>query len=148
MVKPGEREGSGVSSRREDTPPASAAERGRWRVAADGDPPWAVERRVAVPARVPSYFDRPQLARDYLPSLRRATILKAPSGFGKTTLLAEWCRAVMADDVLTAWLCLDEQDDGRRWRAGSSGRFGTLAWTCRMTRRGLASAMLRIGSGR
>lgn len=76
-----------------------------------GDQPWAVERRVAVPARVPSYFDRPQLARDHLPLRRRATILKAPSGFGKTTLLAEWCRTVMADDLLTAWLCVDEQDD-------------------------------------
>src|SRR5688572_2882792 len=43
-------------------------------------------------------------------SHRKLTLLSAPAGYGKTTLLAEW-RAAGAGDHLFAWLSLDPQDD-------------------------------------
>ena len=41
---------------------------------------------------------------------RQLTLLSAPAGYGKTTLLAEW-RAAEAGNHLFAWLSLDQQDD-------------------------------------
>jgi LuxR family transcriptional regulator, maltose regulon positive regulatory protein len=43
-------------------------------------------------------------------SHRKLTLLSAPAGYGKTTLLAEWC-AAEAGDHLFAWLSLELQDD-------------------------------------
>jgi LuxR family maltose regulon positive regulatory protein len=43
-------------------------------------------------------------------SHRTLTLLSAPAGYGKTTLLAEWC-AAEAGDHLFAWLSLELQDD-------------------------------------
>jgi len=43
-------------------------------------------------------------------SHRKLTLLSAPAGYGKTTLLAEW-RAAQAGVHLFAWLSLDPQDD-------------------------------------
>lgn len=42
---------------------------------------------------------------------RRVTVLNAPAGFGKTTLLAECCRSLGEDGVRTAWVSLDECDE-------------------------------------
>ena len=42
---------------------------------------------------------------------RRLTVLNAPAGFGKTTLLAECCRSLEEDGVRTAWVSLDECDE-------------------------------------
>lgn len=46
---------------------------------------------------------------------RRLTLVCAPAGFGKTTLLAQWARA---SGMPVAWLALDEGDDdpARFWR--------------------------------
>ena len=74
--------------------------------------PWLLSARVAVPERVPDYYERPQLLARVLPTQRRLTVLRAPGGFGKTTVLAESCRRLAAEGVVTAWLSLDEQDDG------------------------------------
>ena len=38
-------------------------------------------------------------------------MLTAPGGFGKTTLLAQCCRALAAQGVPTAWLTLSEDDE-------------------------------------
>ena len=73
-------------------------------------PSWLLRARVAVPDRVPGYVERATLLADVLPTLRPLTILHAPGGFGKTTLLAESCRSLVAEGVLTAWLSLDVQD--------------------------------------
>ena len=72
--------------------------------------PWPPGQKVAVPDRKAGYFHRAELVERYLPTRRSVTILKAPAGFGKTTLLAECCRSEMAQGVLTAWLSVDEQD--------------------------------------
>jgi LuxR family maltose regulon positive regulatory protein len=44
---------------------------------------------------------------------RKLTLISAPAGFGKTTLLAEWVQAVtgVTPPIAIAWLSLDEEDD-------------------------------------
>ena len=52
--------------------------------------------------------------RDLLAALRdshRLTLVAAPPGFGKTTLLAEW--AATEDGSALAWLSLDDDDNDR-----------------------------------
>jgi LuxR family transcriptional regulator, maltose regulon positive regulatory protein len=39
------------------------------------------------------------------------TLVSAPAGFGKTTLLAEWLAAAPADERSVAWLSLDQRDN-------------------------------------
>ena len=41
----------------------------------------------------------------------KLTLVSAPAGFGKTTLLAEWLAAAPADERPVAWLSLDESDN-------------------------------------
>ncbi|MYE11920.1 MAG: hypothetical protein F4X99_09705 [Gammaproteobacteria bacterium] len=82
-------------------------------IAKDRRLPWLLSAKVAVPSRVPHYFERTQLLARALPTQRRLSVLRAPGGFGKTTVLAESCRRLVADGVPTAWISLDEQDDGR-----------------------------------
>jgi LuxR family maltose regulon positive regulatory protein len=42
---------------------------------------------------------------------RRLTLLSAPAGFGKTTLLNEWTRGQARDGASVAWVSLDEGDN-------------------------------------
>jgi ATP/maltotriose-dependent transcriptional regulator MalT len=42
---------------------------------------------------------------------RKLTLISAPAGFGKTTLLVEWSREVAGDEGSVAWLSLDEGDN-------------------------------------
>lgn len=39
------------------------------------------------------------------------TVVMAPAGFGKTTLLAEWCEELQAKQHHVAWVSLDSEDD-------------------------------------
>jgi LuxR family maltose regulon positive regulatory protein len=41
----------------------------------------------------------------------KLTLVSAPAGFGKTTLLADWLGAADADVRLAAWLSLDHNDN-------------------------------------
>ena len=41
----------------------------------------------------------------------RLTLVSAPAGFGKTTLLVEWLEGRAGDGVSVAWLSLDEGDN-------------------------------------
>ncbi|KVL46569.1 LuxR family transcriptional regulator [Burkholderia cepacia] len=61
--------------------------------------PAAIVRRNALLERLGSKGDR------------CLTVVTAPAGFGKTTLLAEWSSVLRARKHLVAWLSLDEQDD-------------------------------------
>ena len=72
---------------------------------------WLAKRRVTVPDRVTGYLHRAEITARCMPTGRPLTLLHAPGGFGKTTLLAECCRAEAARGVPTAWLFLNEQDD-------------------------------------
>lgn len=41
----------------------------------------------------------------------RVIVLKAPAGYGKTTLAAEWCRHLEQTGAVVAWLSLDTDDN-------------------------------------
>ena len=96
--------------RRGDEAARTASEAGE-RPAAARALPWLLRRKVTIPDRVAGYLHRAQLVERALPTRNRVTVLKAPAGFGKTTLLAECCRRLRQDGIPTAWVSLDEQDD-------------------------------------
>ncbi|MCY4503768.1 MAG: AAA family ATPase, partial [Alphaproteobacteria bacterium] len=73
--------------------------------------PWLLPQKIAVPDRTAGYFDRAGLADRAMPTRRRLTVLSAPGGFGKTTLLAECCRRLRDDGVPVAWVSVDDQDE-------------------------------------
>ena len=73
--------------------------------------PWLLHQKIAVPDRVAGYLDRAGLVERTMPIRRRLTVLQAPGGFGKTTLLAECCRRLREDGIPTAWVSVDEQDE-------------------------------------
>ena len=53
---------------------------------------WLLRRKVTVPERTAGYMDRAGLVERTMPTRSRLTVLLAPGGFGKTTVLAECCR--------------------------------------------------------
>ena len=73
--------------------------------------PWLLRQKISVPERAAGYFHRGELVELTLPTQRCVTVLMAPGGFGKTTLLAECCRRLAGNGVPTAWVTLDEQDE-------------------------------------
>ena len=75
-------------------------------------PVWLLRHRVTVPEPGPGLLERPALAGRAAFTARRLTLLLAPGGFGKTTLLAECCRRAAADGVRTAWLSLEDDEPG------------------------------------
>jgi LuxR family maltose regulon positive regulatory protein len=46
------------------------------------------------------------------------TLVQAPAGYGKTSLLAQWRREHLARGVAVAWLSVDERDDAQRFLLG------------------------------
>ncbi|KAA0696906.1 hypothetical protein DT594_06225 [Halopseudomonas laoshanensis] len=75
-----------------------------------------------VPLLLATKLSPPRLARGILPrprlerlaeqvTERSITVLKAPPGFGKTTLASIWADSLAAQGVAVAWLSLDEQDE-------------------------------------
>ena len=73
--------------------------------------PWLLRQKVSVPDRVAGYLDRAALVDRVKPTRRRLTVLNAPGGFGKTTLLAECCRRLREGGIRVAWVSVDEQDE-------------------------------------
>ena len=73
--------------------------------------PWLLRQKVTIPDRVTGYLHRSALVERAMPTRGRVTVLKAPAGFGKTTLLAECCRRLSRDGIPTAWVSLDEHDE-------------------------------------
>jgi len=45
---------------------------------------------------------------------RRVTVIRAPAGYGKTTLMASWRRDALNARAFAAWLMLDDRDDRAR----------------------------------
>ncbi len=65
-----------------------------------------------VPAKRSTLVARPRLtARLDLGRAARLTLVSAPAGFGKTTLLADWLATASADGRAVAWLSLDQRDN-------------------------------------
>jgi LuxR family maltose regulon positive regulatory protein len=68
----------------------------------------------------------------------RLTLVSAPAGFGKTTLLSEWLGGTVGDDRSVAWLSLDRSDN-------DAGSFWTYVVTAFQTAvPGLGSSVLEL----
>ncbi|MDE0349670.1 MAG: hypothetical protein OXM56_08185, partial [Gammaproteobacteria bacterium] len=91
---------SAGSARDGEQPPERSADRP---APAFPDVPWLLRHRVTIPERVPGLVQRPALTDRATFTDRRITLLLAPGGFGKTTLLAECCRLAASAGVRTAW---------------------------------------------
>ncbi|TKC80230.1 LuxR family transcriptional regulator [Trinickia terrae] len=66
-----------------------------------------------VPPRLPTgLIDRPRLASLAAQTeKKRLTVIKAPAGFGKTSLALTWLNALGTNSTRVAWLSLDADDD-------------------------------------
>ncbi len=68
--------------------------------------------KYRVPSRGPTAVRRPRLAQQLSVASRGAlTVLAAPAGFGKTTVLTEWLATLPAGAPCVAWLSLDRRDN-------------------------------------
>ena len=74
------------------------------------EPTWMLRHRVTVPQSTDGYCERMGLKGRCDLTRERVTLLMAPAGFGKTTLLASSCRETVERGVPTAWLTLDRED--------------------------------------
>ena len=74
--------------------------------------PSGLLKAKVVPPELPSrYVSRPALLQRLEHVMeRRVTVLQAPAGFGKTTVLADIVRARKHDGVVVAWISLDDED--------------------------------------
>jgi LuxR family maltose regulon positive regulatory protein len=67
-----------------------------------------LQTKLYIPAPRPELVSRPRLIERLNVGLhRKPTLISAPAGFGKTTLVSEW---VAAPERLVPWLSLDEGD--------------------------------------
>src|SRR5215208_3444001 len=67
--------------------------------------------KLFIPLLRPSLVPRPrlvQLLNEGLSTKRKLTLISAPAGFGKTTLVVDWLKQI---DPPAAWLSLDEADN-------------------------------------
>jgi LuxR family transcriptional regulator, maltose regulon positive regulatory protein len=79
--------------------------------------PLLLETKLHVPTPSPAFVPRPHLlALLDAGAGRQLTLVQAPTGFGKTTLLAAWCASVRHDRPC-AWVSLgsDDNDPLRLW---------------------------------
>ncbi|WP_155354692.1 LuxR C-terminal-related transcriptional regulator [Acrocarpospora macrocephala] len=71
-----------------------------------------LETKLHIPRRRRGLVARPRLSERLNRGAESAlTLVSAPAGFGKTTLLTEWLAADSADGRSTAWLSLDQRDN-------------------------------------
>ena len=71
-----------------------------------------LETKLHIPRRRQGLVARPRLISHLSSGGESAlTLVSAPAGFGKTTLLADWLAAVVADGREAAWLSLDQRDN-------------------------------------
>lgn len=70
-----------------------------------------ITTKLSIPARRSDWVLRPRLLKRLDEGLkRRLTLISAPAGFGKTTLLASWLHN-LGDRKQVAWLSLEEDDN-------------------------------------
>jgi LuxR family transcriptional regulator, maltose regulon positive regulatory protein len=68
--------------------------------------------KLYVPRAHPNLVPRPRLG-ELIPSVmsRKLTLISAPAGFGKTTLLSEWQMMQLGGEYPLAWVSLEEADN-------------------------------------
>jgi LuxR family maltose regulon positive regulatory protein len=73
-----------------------------------------LQTKLYMPPVRPELVSRPRLIERLNAGLdRKLTLISAPAGFGKTTLVSEWVQAMSGatPPIAVAWLSLDEGDD-------------------------------------
>src|SRR5919202_2158334 len=71
-----------------------------------------IQTKLYVPRRRGATVPRPRLSDHLSRGIdARLTLVSAPAGFGKTTLLAAWLASAPRPERLTAWLSLDQSDN-------------------------------------
>src|SRR6478735_1519313 len=71
-----------------------------------------LETKFRVPRLRRAFVARPRLSERLSRGAESAlTLVSAPAGFGKTTLLTEWLADAPADGWSAAWLSLDQRDN-------------------------------------
>ena len=94
-----------------------------------------LETKLKVPRRRRDLVSRPRLSEHLSRGVESSlTIVSAPAGFGKTTLLADWLAAPAANERSAAWLSLDQRDNDP-----------ALFWTYLVA--ALQTAALGVGAG-
>lgn len=93
-----------------------------------------VATKLYVPKLRGDLVARPRLLERLRRAGSRLSLVSAPAGFGKTTLLAEWLDATPGDDRAVAWVSLDPSDN-------EPARFWTYVVTA------LQGAVPTVGSG-
>ena len=74
--------------------------------------PDLLQTKLAIPPARTEIVARPRLVEQFNAGLNRSlTLICAPAGFGKTTLLTEWLNADQASAVPLGWVSLDEDDN-------------------------------------
>lgn len=71
---------------------------------------WLIEAKFALPARVRRQIERARILDRLQATASRLTVVQAPAGFGKSTLLAQWAGRLAGAGIAVAWLNLDEDD--------------------------------------
>lgn len=71
-----------------------------------------LETKLYIPKWRSGLVSRPRLIEHMHQGVeRKLTLVSAPAGFGKTTLLAEWLATISASDRAAAWISLDQGDN-------------------------------------
>ena len=71
-----------------------------------------LETKLFIPRPRPGLVSRPRLIKRLNQASKgKLTLVSAPAGFGKTTLLAEWLATAEAGKQPAAWLALDQSDN-------------------------------------
>ena len=72
---------------------------------------WPLQAKIAIPEVPKGYVHRTSLVQRIEAALeRRLTVLRAPAGFGKTTVLTDVCRRKKNEGGVVGWLSLDDDD--------------------------------------
>lgn len=78
--------------------------------------PRSASARFRAPAHVDNVIDRRRLLDDLCGSRpRQLTVIHAPAGYGKTTLVVQWLSALQNQGTAVAWLGLHRDDNDPHW---------------------------------
>ena len=90
----------------------------RWHTAATPTPPTPATK-YRPPVATKALVARRRLTDVvHLAQRRRLILIHAPSGYGKSTLAAQWREELSRDGVAVAWLTIDDEDNNPVWFLG------------------------------